>query len=85
MNFKLIKQLKSNVLENQTLSSIRLWYQNISINDEFPVWLPIKFFPKFKIWHFSLFLSNCNCFKVTTKHSPKPKFDVLSSSISFFC
>ena len=29
MNFKLIKQLKSNVLENQTLSSIRLWYQNI--------------------------------------------------------
>ena len=29
MNFKLIKQLKSNVLENQTLSSVRLWYQNI--------------------------------------------------------
>ena len=29
MNFKLIKQLKSNVIENQTLSSIRLWYQNI--------------------------------------------------------
>ena len=37
MNFKLIKQLKSNVLENQTLSSVRLWYQNIYINDEFPV------------------------------------------------
>ena len=29
MNLKLIKQLKSNVLENQTLSSVRLWYQNI--------------------------------------------------------